>query len=132
MGQKDNLLTAKEFAARSGLTVNQVTKMLRTEKIKGHKQSGRWMISASELPSSGKQPPAAKPAKAPASKPAQSPRAMQTYTVSEFSEKTYLTETGVRRWLAQGRLRGTRSSDGQWQVDAASPELPAVRHLMRS
>ncbi len=132
MGQQDNLLTAKEFAAQSGLTVNQVTKMLRAEKIKGQKQSGKWMIPASELTSSDSQPPAAKPAQAPAPKPAPSPGASQTYSVPEFSAKTYLTETGVLRWLKQGRLQGNQTSDGQWQVDAASLELPAVQHLLRS
>jgi hypothetical protein len=132
MGDKDTLLTTKEFASRSGLTVTQVTKLLRAKKIKGHKQSGRWMIPASELESSPQTPTPSRPAQTRAAKPAQAPRSAPTYSVSEFSALTYLTEAGVLQWLKAGRLRGTQTPDGQWQVDAASLELPMIRHLRRS
>jgi len=131
MGPNEPLLTAKEFASRSGLPVAQVTKMLRENKIEGHKQSGKWMIPASALENTGEAPPPAAPQKAAPAKtapPVQAPRSM---SVSEFSAKTYLTEAGVIQWLKNSRLKGTRTAGGEWRVDAASLELPAVKHLLR-
>ena len=130
MGPKDTLLTAKEFASRSGLAVTQVTKMLREKKLAGEKQSGKWMIPASALKSLGESTSAA-PAKPPA-KPAQTAGNATVYSVSEFSAMSYLTETGVLRWLKQERLKGTLTPSGEWQVDAASLELPYIKHLLRS
>jgi hypothetical protein len=52
-------------------------------------------------------------------------------SVPEFSAKTYLTEAGVVQWLKNGRLKGTLTPGGEWQVDAASLELPAVKHILR-
>jgi hypothetical protein len=71
MEPKDTLLTTKEFASRSGMTVAQVTKLLRENKIRGEKQSGRWMIPASALNAGDSPSP---PAKAKAKKPAQTAR----------------------------------------------------------
>jgi hypothetical protein len=51
--------------------------------------------------------------------------------VAEFSALTYLTETGVLRWLKSGRLLGENASDGSWTVKAESLELPHLRHLIR-
>ena len=130
MGQKDTFLTAKEFALRSGLAVTQVTKMLREKKLAGEKQSGKWMIPASALTSLGESTSAA-PATPPA-KPAQTAGNATVYSVSEFSAMSYLTETGVLRWLKQERLKGTLTPSGEWQVDAASLELPYIKHLLRS
>ena len=129
MGPKDTLLTTKEFASRSGLAVAQVTKMLRENKIAGEKQSGKWMIPSSELASVGKPKPAASK---PSAKPAPASGSAKAYSISEFSAKTYLTEAGVTQWLKQGRLRGTQNPGGEWQIDAASLELPCVKHLLRS
>jgi hypothetical protein len=126
MGPNEPLLTAKEFASRSGLPVAQVTKMLRENKIEGHKQSGKWMIPASALENTGEAPPPAAPQKAAPAK-----TASQSMSISEFSAKTYLTEVGVIQWLKKGRLKGTRTAGGEWRVDAASLELPAVKHLLR-
>jgi hypothetical protein len=131
MGQNDPLLTAKEFATRSGLSVAHVTKMLREKKIKGHKQSGKWMIPASALKDTGDAPAPAKPQKKAPPKAAKPSAAAQGMSVSEFSAKTYLTEAGVIQWLKKGRLKGTLTPGGDWQVDAASLDLPAVKHLLR-
>lgn len=118
MEPKDTLLTTKAFARRSGLSVEQVTRMLRAKELTGHKQSGRWMIPAGQL---------AAPAKA--EKPSPAPQGL---TISEFSARTYLTEAGVLQWLKRGRLQGTQAPGGEWLIDAASLELPFVRHLRRS
>jgi hypothetical protein len=133
MGQKDTHLTNKEFASQSGLSVTQVTKMLRAKKLAGEKQSGKWMIPASELKALGKSTsaaPATPPAKA--AKKAKTAANATVYSVSEFSAMSYLTEAGVIRWLKQDRLKGTLTPSGEWQVDAASLELPYIKHLLRS
>jgi len=131
MGQNEPLLTTKEFASRSGLSVSHVTKMLREKKLEGHKESGKWMIPAGALKDAGETPAPAEPQKAPPAKTAPPSSAAHSMSVSEFSAKTYLTETGVIRWLKKGRLKGTLTSGGEWQVDAASLDLPAVKHLLR-
>lgn len=128
MGPNDTLLTTKEFASRSGLAVAQVTKLLREKKIAGEKQSGKWMIPSSELASVGKPAPAAA---TPSMKPAPTTGSATVYSIPEFSAKTYLTEAGVTQWLKQGRLRGTQGPGGEWQIEAASLELPCVKHLLR-
>jgi hypothetical protein len=128
MEPQDTLLTTREFASQSGMTVAQVTKLLRDNKIRGEKQSGRWMIPASAL-NAGDVP--APPAKAQAKPSARASRKSATYSLSEFSAMTYLTETGVVRWLKEGRLRGHRSPGGEWQIDAASLENAHVKNLLR-
>lgn len=131
MGPKDTLLTTREFASRSGMTVDQVTRMLREKKLEGHKQSGRWMIPAGQLPAAGSESSKtpAQPA-APRASAAPSP-AGRTLSVAEFSAKTYLTESGVIQWLKRGRLQGHPSPGGEWRIDAASLELPCLQHLLR-
>ena len=131
MGPKETLLTTKEFASRSGLAVTQVTKLLREKKLAGEKQSGKWMIPESALPSAGGTSPEPQPKAKPPAKSVQTGRSVPAYSVSEFSAMTYLTEAGVTRWLKQGRLQGTQNPGGEWQVDAASLELPCVKHLLR-
>ena len=131
MGPNEPLLSAKEFASRSGLSVAQVTKMLREKKLSGQKQSGKWMIPASALEHSSATPPPVSSEKAAPVQTAQPSPVAQNMSVSEFSSRTYLTETGVIKWLQKGRLKGARSAAGEWQVDAASLELPAVKHLLR-
>lgn len=131
MGQNEPLLTAKEFASRSGLSVAHVTKMLRDKKLKGQKQSGKWMIPASALKDTGEASAPAKPQKKTPTKTAKPSSAAQGMSVAEFSAKTYLTEAGVIQWLKKGRLTGNLTPGGEWQVDAASLELPTVKHLLR-
>ncbi len=132
MGPNEPLLTTREFASRSGLSVAQVTKMLREKKLSGQKQSGKWMIPASALEHSGETSPPASPQKAAPAQTAQPSPVARIMSVSEFSSRTYLTETGVIKWLKKGRLKGAQTAAGEWQVDAASLKLPAVKHLLRS
>lgn len=131
MGSKETLLTTKEFASQSGLTVEQVTRMLREKQLQGHKQSGRWMIPAGQLQAGKKarEQPAAKPAAQPSASSPSAPA--QVLSVADFSAKTYLTENGVIQWLKRGRLHGRQAAGGEWVVDAASLELPVMRHLLR-
>lgn len=131
MGPKETLLTTKAFASRSGLTVNQVTKMLREKKLAGQKLAGKWMIPEGELASGGKTArPAKKKAPSPV-RPSSRPPAGKVYSVTEFSAMTYLTEAGVIQWLKKGRLQGIQASGGEWQINAASLELPTLKHLLR-
>ena len=44
---------------------------------------------------------------------------------------TYLTEKGVRQWLASGRLSGRLDPGGKGVVDAANLDRPELRHLIR-
>ena len=44
---------------------------------------------------------------------------------------TYLTEKGVRQWLASGRLTGRLNPGGEGVVDAANLDRPELRHLIR-
>lgn len=132
MEPKDTLLTTKAFARRSGLSVEQVTRMLRAKELTGHKQSGRWMIPADQLAAAGGAPEPGPPRPAAPAKAEKTSPAPQGLTISEFSARTYLTEAGVLQWLKRGRLRGTQAPGGDWLIDAASLELPCVRHLQRS
>jgi hypothetical protein len=130
MAPEETLLTTKAFASRSGLTVEQVTRMLREKKLAGRKQLGRWMISEDQLKAvpAAPQPPPPQAASAAAS----AQEAPPALTVSEFSARTYLTEVGVVQWLKNGRLQGIRFPGGEWRVAAASLELPFLKHLLRS
>jgi hypothetical protein len=55
----------------------------------------------------------------------------QTYSVSEFSSLTYLTEYGVLEFLKKGRLQGVRDEKGQWRLGADNLRNPGMRHLIR-
>ncbi len=93
------------------------------------------MIPASDLDRlGGSSPPAPRTAAAqpaPAASAAPAVRSAQSYSVTEFSAMTYLTEFGVRDWLKKGRLKGTRSDDGEWRIDAANLEAPHMKNLVR-
>ena len=58
-------------------------------------------------------------------------RSKKTFSVAEFSEKTYLTQKGVNEWLKQGKLKGEKDEKGNWLVDAASLQLPFMKKLIR-
>ncbi|MHC4458593.1 MAG: helix-turn-helix domain-containing protein, partial [Planctomycetota bacterium] len=49
MAKKTEHISTSEFSSLSGLSVSQVSKLLRDGKIKGVKKSGTWMISRSQL-----------------------------------------------------------------------------------
>jgi predicted site-specific integrase-resolvase len=132
----ESQLTTKEFSHRCGKPVATVQKWLRSGKLKGTKIGSRWYIAPSELTrlstsesTSAAPTTAATPRSSEAKAPIRSPGS--TYTVEEFSALTYLTQTGVRRWLRNGRLVGERARDGSWMVKAESLELPHLRHLIR-
>jgi hypothetical protein len=132
MGKSDNWLTSGEFAARSGMTPAAVTRMLREGRLRGSKQSGKWLIPESEIPAACPPPTAPSAGSTPAPRAdAGPPSTGRTLSVAEFSAMTYLTETGVRQWLKCGRLIGRLGEDGQWQVEATSLALPDVQRLLR-
>ena len=51
MAKKTEHISTNEFSKLSGLSVSQVSKLLRDGKIKGVKESGKWMISRNQLDS---------------------------------------------------------------------------------
>jgi hypothetical protein len=116
-----------------------VQKWLRSGKLSGTKIGNRWYISPSELSGlatdEGGSAPAARKDDATAAPKTKAvgerASAGASYSVSEFAALTYLTETGVLRWLRSGRLKGDRADDGSWSVKAESLELPQLRHLIR-
>lgn len=134
MDASKQLLTTKEFADQSGLSVSKVTKLLRDGSLKGQKKSGKWMIPTSELEPYGKPadpPPKPSAPNAQAAPAAPAAQAGRNFSVAEFSAMTYLTERGVHSWLKEGKLKGTQAENGDWQVDAASLEAPNVKRLVR-
>jgi predicted site-specific integrase-resolvase len=138
MTTRENLLTTKEFSERSGKPMATVQKWLRGGKLSGTKIGNRWYISPAELSaltsdSGASAPESRRVTAAPLNTKSTAERAPtgRSYSVAEFSALTYLTETGVRRWLKSGRLVGVQASDGSWTVNAESLELPHLRHLIR-
>lgn len=158
MTQKEQLLTTSEFAKKVGISASTVRKLINEKKIKAAKKSGKWMINPGQLKSKsvlelskGKKPsPKKKPAKKPRKKAAataakaaagpeqtaapkekSAPRSGKAFSVAEFAEMTYLTETGVMQWLRQGLLEGRQDANGNWQVDASNLEVPNVKRLIR-
>lgn len=138
MPTPENLLTTKEFSKRSGKPISTVQKWLRSGKLNGTKIGNRWYISPSELsgPTTHDSRSATAPPQPSVAAPMEKieegdPQTRRSYSVAEFSALTYLTETGVLRWLQGGRLIGERTADGSWTVKAESLELPHLRHLVR-
>lgn len=138
MSDPKEMLTSQKFAERAGVSASTVSKWLKSGKVKGVKQSGKWMISADQLPNVPQANPA-KPSAAPvsaqpamtattSSKPAPTRRG---YSIEEFSAITYLTPFGVERFLKEGRLTGHKEEDGKWSVDHANVERPGMQHLLR-
>ncbi|MCP4689416.1 MAG: helix-turn-helix domain-containing protein [Desulfobacterales bacterium] len=142
------LLNNNEFSALTGIPSSTLRKWLLKGKIKGVKRGGQWMIPKSQLqhdnvlartggaaPSGAAAPPP--PAKkkasaAPAAKKAPAAKAGKgAYSIPEFSELTYLTESGVEEWLISGRLSGAVDDQGAWRVDAANLETPDIKRLVR-
>lgn len=137
MPNPKDFLTTQQFAQQAGMSASTVSKWLRSGKINGEKQSGKWMIPADELgriasASKSKTTPAQPPAAAKAdSKPVGVKSSGQSYSLEEFSALTYLTPFGVEKWLKQGRLKGSRDSSGQWRIDKSNLEIDDVRRLVR-
>jgi predicted site-specific integrase-resolvase len=49
MAQKSDRISAREFSSLSRVSVSRVSRLLRQGKIKGVKESGKWMIPKSQL-----------------------------------------------------------------------------------
>jgi excisionase family DNA binding protein len=139
-GSKDSL-TTQQFALKAGVSTSTVSKWIRTEKIKGEKKGGKWLIPAAEISKISSTPPQkGTPGKAaaaieeakPADAPSPTPKAGdKSYSIKEFSNLTYLTEFGVEKWLREGRLIPAADGSGQPRVDASNLDRPAVKRLVR-
>ena len=134
MTENGKALTTAEFSHLTGIAVSTITRMLRRDKIRGEKRSGKWAIYESELQNTAvvtqKDPGETSAGVDPASI-APAAAAPQTYDVDAFVQMTYLTEKGVRQWLKTGRLSGCTGADGKLRVDAANLERPELKHLIR-
>jgi hypothetical protein len=129
MSDPKSLLTAQQFAEKARISSSTVQKWLRTGKIKGIKQNGKWMIATEQLTATSHkiepgQTRIAQKSDAPVTRAA-------GYSVEEFSAMTYLTLSGVERYLKEGRLSGARDAAGYWRIDPESLEMPNIQHLLR-
>ena len=55
----------------------------------------------------------------------------ESYSVAEFSDRTFLTARGVEEFLGQGRLQGFRDEEGNWRLGPENLQNPNIRHLIR-
>jgi len=136
MSSSKDALSTTAFAKKAGVSTSTVSKWLRTKKIKGTKQGGKWLIAASELdnvsPQSSKKASATPRKKKPATaKPTQKTSGGKSFSIKEFSALTYLTEYGVEKWLKEGRLIQAEDAAGGPRVDASNLERPGVKRLVR-
>jgi excisionase family DNA binding protein len=81
-------------------------------------------------------PAAPVPPPAPVTEPAVETRpenapAQKTYSVSEFSAMTYLTQKGVSEWLRIGKLQGISQENGELRVLARNLQVPDISRLVR-
>ncbi len=131
-GNKKTLTTA-EFSQITRIPVPTITKMLRLNKIRGEKRSGKWVIEESELKNAAvaaqKDRKKSSDGPDPLSNPP--PDAKKGYDIESFARMTYLTEKGVRQWLKTGRLSGSTDANGEIAVDAANLNRPELKHLIR-
>jgi len=137
MAKQGEYLTTKEYAKKMGMTVSTVTKQLRSGKIKGVKQGGKWMIPAGASAPKPAAPKKAAPKDLPKPKPASASSAppasdaQSSYSIEEFSNITFLTPFGVKEWLRKGMLNGSQTGSGDWRVDGSSLNLDQVKRLLR-
>ena len=129
---KDHFLNTTEFSSITGISANNIAKYLRDGRLKGEKTAGKWMIPESELKSSfvTGSASAAKQTALPFQSPDPNPET-DGLSISEFSRKSYLTESGVLQWLAKGRLQGRKSDNGQWRISLSNMEDPGIKRLLR-
>ncbi len=139
MSDPKAMMTTAQFAKKAGVSTSTVSKWIRSGKVEGTKQGGKWMISEDQLKkvtdaSSGPAKPKAASAPKPA-KTATPPTAKKSdgpcHSVEAFSNLTYLTPFGVERYLKEGKLTGKMNSSGQWEVDASNLERKEIKHLVR-
>jgi predicted site-specific integrase-resolvase len=144
MPEESKKLTTKEFADRTGLSAATVSQYIRDGKIDGKKESGRWMIPDSQLARFQKGQAGSAEAEAgdkaaePASgsekrkdAPVETSAGKKAYSVEEFSRLTFLTPSGVRKYLKEGILKGFQDADGQWRVNVENLQNERIRHLVR-
>ena len=130
MSDPKSLLTAQQFAEKARVSSSTVQKWLRTGKIQGIKQNGKWMISTEQLTETA--PHKIEPGKTHIAETKDAPITRAAgYSVEEFSAMTYLTSSGVERYLKEGRLSGARDAAGHWRIDTGSLQMPNIRRLLR-
>ena len=161
MATPSKSMTTREFAEATGIPTATISKLIREGKLKARKDGKSWMIPQSQLeakvvrelgkppkPTNAKKPstpapsppppaPAAPvPPPAPVAEPAVDTRpenapAEKTYSVSEFSAMTYLTQKGVSEWLRIGKLQGISQENGELRVMASNLQVPDISRLVR-
>jgi excisionase family DNA binding protein len=153
MAHNSSYVSTREFSELTGIARSTVNRLLREGKIKGVKTAGKWKMAKSEIqakviqsilkPSSkamttqnGEARGAAVPAGdfVPEITEASigiSAGSARTYSVTEFSDLTYLTVFGVLEFLKKGLLQGVRDEKGNWRLSVDNLHLPGLRHLIR-
>lgn len=151
MAKSKELLTTKEFSQKAGVSPATVSNWLKKGKIEGKKQGTKWLIAASELkktgdvkPTTAIKPTPARLKSAPKKKKAATKTTTQTstqqtkpaasgkaFTVEAFSDMTYLTTYGVKRWLKEGRLTGRVDASGQMLINATNLNNAHVKRILR-
>jgi hypothetical protein len=133
MTEKDKTLTTGEFSQMTGISVSTITQMLRLDKIRGEKRSGKWAIYESELQNTAvvSKKDGGELSAGPGSLFNTQTDAKKAYDVETFVKMTYLTEKGVRQWVKTGRISGSTDADGKVLVDAANLDRPELKHLIR-
>lgn len=139
MSDPKAMLTTSQFAKKAGVSTSTVSKWIRSGKVTGTKQGGKWMISEDQLEkttSAPSTPAAPKPAAAPKAPKSSAPKAAKkgggsTHSIEAFSELTYLTPFGVKKYLKEGKLTGSINGAGEWEVDASNLEKKEIQHLIR-
>ena len=137
-------LSTREFSDATGIPVSSVSRLLREGRFKGTKVSGKWLIDQSEVNSVElkaflKEKPAGavgryrQVQKSPGKKEKKTApeHTRQSYSVAEFSDRTFLTARGVEEFLRQGRLQGFRDEEGNWRLGPENLQNPNIRHLIR-
>ena len=140
MPQSENLLRTKEFAKKAGVSASTISKWLRSGKLKGIKQNGKWMIADAELKtievarSDKPHKAAATKTKAAAAKTAAKlhQSSGKGFSIEKFSAMTYLTEFGVKKWIKEGKISITRDATGQLLIDIANLDNANIKRLIRS
>jgi hypothetical protein len=136
MPESRDMLTTQEFANQSGVSAGTVSKWLRNGTIIGEKKNGKWFINAAELVKAaqlGRKSTAHSMPGTSASEP-QPPtndNSAASFSIQEFTDMTYLTEVGVRKWLKEGRLVKASDEHGNIRVDGSNLAKPHVKRLLR-
>ena len=131
MSFTDTSLNTREFAEKAGVSASTVSKWLRSGKIKGHKKGGKGVIPPSEWSKIESRPGESLTASSGRPSPAPSRTGATVFSIERFSEMTYLTELGVRKWLKEGKLQGAVDDAGNPGVDAANLDNPLIKRLIR-